>query len=701
MSAVLSVVENDLSAANGEETSGVQADAPQGAIIETRYIPVSQLVASPRNVRAKSADKGDVPGLAAMILAQDLLQALSVVEVKAKGKSKKPPVYEVDAGERRRCALNLLVEQGKISPDFEVLCNIIDPSRGREVSLAENTRQAMHPADEMQAFADLIAEGKTEAQIATIFGCRPLTVKRRLALIAAAPELIEEFRKDNITQEQLQALILNPDHTKQLEVWRSAGHEWDRKPAALQRAMTEEEVSTLTDPVAAFVGVEAFEAAGGIVRRDLFTEEAGHGYIQDKALLDKLAIGLLEPTCEALRAEGWAWVEARTLCTQDDLRGSFVVSRKAYRTATPQEQSELDRIDARQKKVRDDMDALNDADDYDEDKYSELDEEDDKLTEEREGLVQTMQVWGEEVKAHGGCIVTIKKGDVPSIQIHGGLVRREDFAKMQAAIVADGSGDKNNGFEFAGQAQSKQPKAEFSEGLTKRLTAHKTAALRVMVANNVQVALATLAHNLVQNVFGRTSYGVRRSAMKITATSSQFAVRDSAEDMQESKAWTEMEAIIGAWERRLPQDQTALMGWLLGLPILELQALIAVCSAMTIDCIQARPAAHDGDLLARAVGLDMNDWWQATPESYFNHVSKAKMKLAVAEAMSEGAAETLEKLKKAEAAAEATKLVEERGWLPSVLRTPEFVLVGQTQAHGESDAEGGDLDMEDEDQEQQ
>ncbi len=673
MSAVLSVVHNTTDAAQGNNDSGAPA---QGAIIETRYVPVSQLIPSPRNVRAQSEDKGDIPGLAAMILAQDLLQALSVVEVTGKGKGKKSaPLYEVDAGERRRCALMLLVEQGKISPDYEVLCNIIDSQRGREVSLAENTRQAMHPADEMQAFADLIKEGKTEEQVASIFGCTTLTIKRRLSLMNAAPELIQEFRQDKITQEQLQALVICPDHAKQVDVWNNAGY-WNKTPAALRRAITPDEVSTASDTVAAFVGVEAFEAAGGEVRRDLFSDEAGEGYIQDKVLLDKVAAQLLEPTCEALRAEGWAWVEARPVCSQQDLRSAFVVGKKSHRDATEQEQAEFDRIDKRQQELQDEMDKLDEESESYDENYERFSEEHDTLEGQREELSKALEVWGDEVKSVGGAIVTIKEGSPPTVAIHRGLIRREDFAKTQAAT--GGEAGEGRGLQLDEQERAKPVKAEFSESLTRRLTSHRTAALQVMVARNVQVALAALAHSLVQNVFG-TTY-MRRSALEINASSSEHHMTSGADDMQESKAWAELEAIWGSWDRRLPDDPTELMGWLLGLPILELQSLIAVCTAKTINCIQGRPGPHHGDLLARAVGLDMADWWQATPESFFNHVPKAKMKAAVAEAMSEGAAETLDKLKKGEAANEASKLLEDRRWLPSVLRNPTLVRAGQEHA---------------------
>ena len=58
-----------------------------------------------------------------------------------------------------------------------------------------------------------------------------------------------------------------------------------------------------------FVGLEAYEAAGGVVLRDLFQERrrrlaAGHGAAR--------AAGAREARpgeAEAVRAEGWRWVE--------------------------------------------------------------------------------------------------------------------------------------------------------------------------------------------------------------------------------------------------------------------------------------------------------------------------------------------------------------------------------------------------------
>ena len=57
--------------------------------------------------------------------------------------------------------------------------------------------------------------------------------------------------------------------------------------------------------------VEAYEAAGGAVMRDLFQQDDG-GWLQDAGLLDALVAEKLEREAEALRAEGWKWVEVAT-----------------------------------------------------------------------------------------------------------------------------------------------------------------------------------------------------------------------------------------------------------------------------------------------------------------------------------------------------------------------------------------------------
>src|SRR5512145_2397144 len=72
--------------------------------------------------------------------------------------------------------------------------------------------------------------------------------------------------------------------------------------------MLTEDTVRASDRRARFVGIADYEAAGGIVLRDLFESDDG-GWLQDPALLDRLLAAKLEREAETVRAEGWRWVE--------------------------------------------------------------------------------------------------------------------------------------------------------------------------------------------------------------------------------------------------------------------------------------------------------------------------------------------------------------------------------------------------------
>lgn len=275
---------------------------------ELLSVPLSSLVPSPHNVRRHTA--GQVEELAALIDAQGLLRNLMVTEqMVGRGKARKLP-FAVAAGERRRRALLLLQQRGRLPKAHEVLCELVPPERALEVSVAENSgREALHPADEFDAFKALIDEGKGIEDVATRFGVSVLSVQRRLKLSAVSSKLLALYRQNGINLDQLMALTLSDEHEAQERAWFDA-QPWDRTPAALRRVLTAGEVEASGSALVRFVGVEAYQAAGGVVRRDLF-DDAHSRFLSDAALVQRLASDKLEILAEAIRTEGWAWVEAR------------------------------------------------------------------------------------------------------------------------------------------------------------------------------------------------------------------------------------------------------------------------------------------------------------------------------------------------------------------------------------------------------
>jgi ParB family chromosome partitioning protein len=80
---------------------------------------------------------------------------------------------------------------------------------------------------------------------------------------------------------------------------------------AIRRAMTEAKVRA-DDRRVRFVGVETYEAAGGPVLRDLFTEDGG-SWLEDVALLDRLVAEKLTGLADEARdREGWKWAGVST-----------------------------------------------------------------------------------------------------------------------------------------------------------------------------------------------------------------------------------------------------------------------------------------------------------------------------------------------------------------------------------------------------
>ncbi|WP_164893512.1 ParB/RepB/Spo0J family partition protein, partial [Mesorhizobium sp. M7A.T.Ca.US.000.02.1.1] len=191
---------------------------------------------------------------------------------------------------------------------------VISAEDATAASLAENVqRENMNPVDELNAFKQLVDEGFTIDRVADTFGVTPLVVQRRLKLVAAAPELLELHGAGEISTDQMIALCATDDHEVQVKVWEThGGNTWNgpAKPADLRRAILTREVEADRDHRVAFIGgVAAYEAAGGEVRRDLFSTDGQAAILTDPELLDKLVADKLEATKENLLAEGWGWVE--------------------------------------------------------------------------------------------------------------------------------------------------------------------------------------------------------------------------------------------------------------------------------------------------------------------------------------------------------------------------------------------------------
>jgi ParB family chromosome partitioning protein len=650
-------------------------------------VPLSALIASPFNVRRYSS--GQVEELAALIDSQGLLHNLVVTEQAGRhGKGK--PRFAVAAGERRRRALMLLQSRGRLPKDHEVPCELISPERALEVSIAENSgREPLHPADEFDAFKAMIDEGKGIEDVAARFGVSPLTVQRRLKLAELSPKLLALYRQDGINLDQLMALTLTDDHAVQEANWFEVPH-WEQSAPAIRRRLTAGEVEAARSGLARFVGIDAYEAAGGVVKRDLFDTEQSR-FLSDPMLLQRLAAEKLDTTTGAVRDEGWAWVEARLDMDSHALR-QFTPADYDLRKPSATERTELAELARRCRELERQGDALGDQHDGwpDEAEAIELEEQD--IAARQRAIQQGLRVWAPEVKALAGVIVTVnREGDVEVIR---GLVREADRRALDAsrrraetarrtgrAVVAagEGLGEVERGADAPanrdGEAHDREgepegrKRAEFSDALSRRLAAHRTLALQATLAKNVPVALVALAHALVQRVLG-DEYRRTGPALQITAQAAAHALTSAADDLKLAPAWLALQAARDGWIERLPADRSAWFPWLLELPQAELLELVAVCTALTVNALPSAGSAFESNALAVALGLDMAEWWEPTAEGFLHHVSKAQILQALREAGSGLAGDGVESMKKDVLVNTALARLKGRRWLPAPLRPP-------------------------------
>ena len=652
-----------------ETTAIAAAVAAVTAAQELLLIPLSKLRPSSRNVRKSGGTS--IPELAASIARVGLLQNLNVV-LAADGEH-----YEVVAGRRRLAALKLLVKRRKLAKDFEVACLLGSDAAARTVSLTENVqREAMPPADQFEAFADLVAEGRPIEDIAADFGVTPLVVQRRLKLANVSPRLLADYRGDAVTLEQLMALAITDDHAAQEAAFYESP-QWQRSPEALRDHLTHEEIDAGRDALAKFVGVQVYEQAGGAVRRDLFADEQNGIFLTDAALLESLTKDKLAPMVEQVQAEGWGWVDVAPRATYADLH-QFQRMRSKRREPSKAEAKRIAKLEAQQRKLQDRLDDENE--DMTDDQAQAVQDEMDMLGNELEAIERTLVVYPPRTMATAGAVVSLDH--MGGVIVHRGLLREEQAKTLrQQERDGDSAGD-----EAEGGGEQQEAKLTISEKLVKRLSAHRTAALQAEVARHPQVALVAVVHRLALRVIHDAHYG---SPINITANP-QDRLEQYAPDVAEAPAAVGMRQVREAWAERLPSDSDALFTELLAMPQQELLSLLAVCVGFTVTAIASREDETPATALAQAVGLDMHAWWTPTAAGYFDHVSKAKALEGVQDFAS-GEVNRLGKLKKAQIASEAERLAAGTGWLPAMFRAQEAVAVdvagAEPLAEGQADAE--------------
>lgn len=643
------------------------------ALVGARDIPLDRLVASDANVRRVKAGVS-VEELAEDIARRGLLQSLSVRPV-PDGDGAETGKYAVSAGGRRLAALKLLVKQKRLAKSAPVPCIVKTEGIEEEDSLAENTmREALHPLDQFRAFKNLQDAGLSIDEIAARFFVGTQIVRQRLKLAAASPKLLDLYVAEELSLEQLMAFCVTNDLARQEAVWEALSRTYNKDSYTIRRMLTEGAVKA-GDRRAVFVGIEAYEAAGGVILRDLFQHDQG-GWLQDVALLDRLAREKLSKAADDLRAEGWKWSEFACEFPYGHTNGL----RRLPSTAPRILNEEKERYDA----ALEEYDALSDEHAGSEELPEDIDQRMSELEEIIDAIEQRPAIFDPADMARGGVFVSVDSDG--ALKVERGYVRPEDEAPVGQREEANSqhSGSDENGVHSVSTRASTEGgstgdadiEAEVSSKLSDRLrtelSAHRTIALRVKLSADPEAAFLAATHALALNVF----YGsAQHSCLDITLRSAQIG--SHAPGAGDAPAASSLQEAFGQWQLRLPQHPAELWSWLIAQSAEDRAALFAFCVGFGVNALYLPHERHNAafdhaDFLAEHFVLDMRDFWRPTVENYFGKVTKQLIVAAVREAKGEATAQMISHLKKADMAAEAERLLEGSGWLPEILRSQHF-----------------------------
>jgi ParB family chromosome partitioning protein len=673
------------------------------ALSSSRDIPLNKLMLSQSNVRRVKAGVS-IENLAASIARRGLIQSLSVLPV-LDAEGNETGMFEVPAGGRRFRALELLVKQKRLAKTAPVPCVVRerdDVILAEEISYAENAdREALHPLDQFRAFQDMRAKGMPEEDIAAAHFVPVQIVKQRLKLASVSPKLLDAYAEDGMTLEQLMAFAVSDDHDRQEKVWEAARTLGRSQSWQIKGLLTEGTVRA-SDKRAVFVGIDAYEKAGGYIMRDLFEHDDG-GWLQDPVLLDGLVADKLKAVAEEVAAEGWKWVEVALTLPYGATRGLRELPGVAL-DLTDEEQVTADALHEEYARL--------------EAEYEDCDELPDEIDARLGELERALEAFDDRPVRYdpadiaiGGVFVSIDAGG--ALTIDRGYVRPDDELPIEPEASEGPEVDGITSAEPEALAvqravitiggQPVEPDDEeddaikpLPERLIIELTAHRTLALRDAVAQHPHVAMTMLLHKLVTDTF---LHGGTTGCLHANVREIFFPIQ--AEDLKDSvpaKTVTERQE---AWKQDIPTDEEALWNWLDQLDDTSRMTLLAHCVSYGVNALYERPNPHSGsgvsehglqvrfaqaDRLARATGLDMVDaGWRPTFGNYLNRVSKPRILEAVREGAGERAAQLIGHLKKGDMAREAERLLADSGWLPEPLRLADLADDQTGEASTESD----------------
>ena len=267
-----------------------------------QYFPLAQLYVSDLNPR-QDADPEGIDLLADSLAMIGLIQNLSGI-LDGEGR-----VGIVAGGRRLRAIARAVERDATVTERHPELASIPvriapDEATARAWASAENAaREDLAPADEIRAYGRMKEAGADVSAIARSFGKTEAHVYRRLALAALPAPVLDALKEGQISLGMAKAFTVSQDEALTLTVLAEVKGR-DVSEHRIKQALQPAAVSA-TDRRARFVGLDAYEAAGGSLTRDLFSDTVA---LHDADLLQDLFTERLNAEAEKLTAL-WKWAE--------------------------------------------------------------------------------------------------------------------------------------------------------------------------------------------------------------------------------------------------------------------------------------------------------------------------------------------------------------------------------------------------------
>lgn len=516
--------------------------------------------------------------------------------------------YHVVDGNRRLAALQQLVQEKVIPADHPIPVLVHNDKLLDAKSLAANvTALPLHPVDKFERFNELL-QTMSEQEIADAFSLKEKEVRQVLALGQLSDKVLAAWREGAIDGKCAEAFTLAPKKRQ------------DEVLAKLTKAHSLSSWSIKNEIVGdnkhgkllEFVGVEAYEKAGGKVTTDLFGSDH---IVSDPVLLKQLADDAIEAKKAALIADGWSFAG-----TEDEVGNRWTMHSLNVKPKFTKEQ---------EKRVKEIEKILDGEDDVQHD-YDALQTELDALLE-----AGTFAGFTPEQKKKSGCVLFMENG---VLSIDYGRVK----SKAAKPETATAKSKKKAAPEGAG----------ISNALTQRLSEQLSDAIAECLRADPDLALAAVVAGFGANQGwgGSKPISVQERGLRtkqgVTGKPSDFA--STLKGMIDGGRQNALNALAVIAARAV--DTQMLNGQL---PLKE-KGVAALANA-------TKAAAFRKALADR---FDAKD--------YFASINKATALKAVEETVGKDEARKLNAKPKADITKYCLANVPSTGWLPPELRTGHY-----------------------------